>query len=132
MRSCRRWKLSHWKARASARANSFTLTGQNEELRSHTFAQFRGGQIKGYTLVWTPERDDQMARVLPMMQESFTTFGGTLPESTGQASQVARSALLAGLAVRRPDFSRSGFYIDATGTTFDHRPSRRAMRPRDP
>ncbi|CUX80853.1 MAG: peptidoglycan-binding protein [Roseibaca calidilacus] len=98
-------------------ANSFTLTGQNEELRSHTFAQFRGGQIKGYTLVWTPERDDQMARVLPMMQESFTTFGGTLPESTGQASQVARSALLAGLAVRRPDFSRSGFYIDATGTT---------------
>lgn len=98
-------------------SNSFTLTGQNDELRSHTFAQFRGGQIKGYTLVWTPERDDQMARVLPMMQDSFTTFGGTLPESTGQASQVARSALLAGLSVRRPDYSRSGFYIDATGTT---------------
>ncbi|NBB99185.1 MAG: peptidoglycan-binding protein [Alphaproteobacteria bacterium] len=97
-------------------SNSFVLTGQNDELRSHTFAQFRGGQIKGYTLVWTPERDDQMARVLPMMEDSFTTFGGTLPESTGQASQVARSALLAGLNVRRPDFSRSGFYIDATGT----------------
>lgn len=98
-------------------SNSFTLTGQNDELRSHTFAQFRNGQIKGYTLVWTPERDDQMARVLPMMQESFAAFGGTLPESTGQASQVARSALLAGLSVRRPDYSRSGFYIDATGTT---------------
>jgi len=99
------------------RSNSFTLTGQNENLRSHTVAEFRNGQIKGYTLVWTPERDDQMARVLPMMQDSFTTFGGTLPESTGQASQVARSALLAGLSVRRPDYSRSGFYIDATGTT---------------
>jgi len=98
-------------------SNSFTLTGQNDELRSHTFAQFRNGQIKGYTLVWTPERDAQMARVLPMMQDSFSTFGGTLPESTGQASQVARSALLAGLSVRRPDYSRSGFYIDATGTT---------------
>ncbi|MCL1628702.1 serine protease [Roseibaca sp. V10] len=99
------------------RSNSFTLTGQTENLRSHTVAEFRNGQIKGYTLVWTPERDDQMARVLPMMQDSFTTFGGTLPESTGQASQVARSALLAGLSVRRPDYSRSGFYIDATGTT---------------
>lgn len=97
-------------------SNSFVLTGQNDDLRSHTFARFRGGQIKGFTLVWTPERDDQMARVLPMMQDSFTTFGGTLPESTGQASQIARSALLAGLSVRRPDFSRSGFYIDATGT----------------
>ncbi|SUZ30857.1 hypothetical protein ROE7235_00586 [Roseibaca ekhonensis] len=99
------------------RSNSFTLTGQNDELRSHTFAQFRNGQIKGYTLVWTPDRDDQMARVLPMMEDSFSTFGGTLPESTGQASQVARSALLAGLSVRRPEYSRSGFYIDATGTT---------------
>lgn len=99
------------------RSNSFILTGQSDDLRSHTLAEFRNGQIKGYTLVWTPERDEQMARVLPMMQDSFTTFGGTLPESTGQASQVAHGALLAGLNVRRPDYSRSGFYIDATGTT---------------
>ena len=98
-------------------ANSFTLTGQGAKLRSHTFAQFRNGQVKGYTLVWTPDRDDQMARVLPIMQDSFSTFGGTLPESTGQASQVARGALLAGLDVRRPDYSRSGFYIDEAGTT---------------
>ena len=98
------------------RSNSFTLTGKNDALRSHTFAQVRNGQIKGYTLVWTPDRDDQMARVLPMMEDSFSTFGGTLPESTGQASQVSRGALMAGLSVRRPDYSRSGFYIDATGT----------------
>ncbi len=98
------------------RQNSFLLTGQNDSLRSHTFAQLRNGQIKGYTLVWTPERDAQMERVLPMTEASFQTFGDTLPESAGPLSSVPREALLAGLAVRRPAFSRSGFYVDATGT----------------
>lgn len=97
------------------RQNSFILTGQNETLRSHTFAQFRNGEIKGYTLVWTPERDAQMERVLSMMEASFNPLSGTLPDSAGQASAVSRSDLLAGLAVRRPDFSRSGFFIDASG-----------------
>jgi len=98
------------------RQNSFLLTGQNDKLRSHTFAQFRDGAVKGYTLIWPPERDAQMARVLPMMEASFATLPGTLPESAGQPSTVQRAALLAGLSVRRPEFSRSGFYIDATGT----------------
>ena len=98
------------------RQNSFVLTGQNDNLRSHTVAQFRDGEVKGFSLIWTPERDDQMARVLPMMESSFATFSGSLPASAGQASTVQRTALLAGLSVRRPDFSRSGFYIDATGT----------------
>ncbi|MDD7971779.1 trypsin-like peptidase domain-containing protein [Roseinatronobacter sp. HJB301] len=98
------------------RQNSFLLTGQSDSLRSHTVAQFRNGQIKGYTLIWTPERDDQMARVLPMMESSFETFGSALPDSAGPASLVPRGDLLSGLTVRRPAFSRSGFYIDATGT----------------
>lgn len=97
------------------RQNSFILTGQNETLRSHTVAQFRNGEIKGYTLVWTPERDAQMERVLSMMEASFNPLSGTLPDSAGQASAVSRTDLLAGLAVRRPDFSRSGFFIDASG-----------------
>ncbi len=96
--------------------NSFVLTGQNDELRSHTIAQFRNGEIKGFTLIWTPENDDQMERVLPMMEASFETFSGSLPASAGQPSTVQRTALLAGLSVRRPEFSRSGFYVDATGT----------------
>lgn len=96
--------------------NSFVLTGQNDDLRSHTVARFRNGEIKGFTLIWTPENDDQMERVLPMMEASFDTFSGSLPASAGQPSTVQRTALLAGLSVRRPEFSRSGFYVDATGT----------------
>ncbi len=98
------------------RQNSFLLTGQNETMRSHTIAQFRNGEVKGFTLIWTPERDDQMARVLPMMEASFATLPGTLPESAGQVSTVAARDLLSGLTIRRPEFSRSGFYVDATGT----------------
>ncbi|MGP9789002.1 serine protease [Roseinatronobacter sp. NSM] len=97
------------------RQNGFLLTGQSDSLRSHTVAQLRNGQIKGYTLIWTPERDAQMARVLPMMETSFTTFGAALPESAGPASLVQRGDLLSGLTVRRPEFSRSGFYVDANG-----------------
>ncbi len=100
----------------SRQNNSFTLTGQSDELRSHTVARHQNGQIKGFTLVWTPERDEQMERVLPMMEASFSTFGGTLPDGIGEASAVSRRDLLAGLSVRRPERSRSGFYIDATGS----------------
>ncbi len=102
--------------RRERQQNSFVLTGQNADLRSHTIAQFRNGAVKGFTLVWTPDRDAQMERVLPMMEASFSTIDGVLPEGAGQASTVQRGALLAGLAVRRPEFSRSGFYVDATGT----------------
>lgn len=100
----------------SRQQSGFVLTGQNDKLRSHTVANLRNGQIKGYTLIWTPERDDQADRILPMMEASFAPFGGTLPESAGQASTVARGDLLAGLTVRRPEFARTGFYVDATGT----------------
>ncbi|SDW69107.1 Putative peptidoglycan binding domain-containing protein [Roseicitreum antarcticum] len=96
--------------------NSFVLTGQNDTLRSHTFAQFRDGQIKGYTLIWTPERDEQMERVLAMVGDSFATFGGAMPDAAGQASAVVRRDLMSGLEVRRPEHSVSGFYIDAVGT----------------
>ena len=98
------------------RQNGFTITGQSDTARAHSVATFRNGQIKGFTLLWTPQSDADIARILPSMEASLTTFGGTLPDSAGQASTVARSALLAGLSVRRPAYSRTGFYIDATGT----------------
>lgn len=98
------------------RQNGFLITGANEDMRAHSVATFRNNQIKGYTILWPAARDAQIERVLPMLEASLSTFGGTLPDSAGQASTVGRAALLAGLAVRRPAFSRTGFYIDATGT----------------
>ncbi len=97
------------------RQNSFVLTGQNDQLRSHTVARLQDGQIKGFTLVWTPERDSQMTRVLDMMEESFDTFGGTLDPGAVDPGLDQGVDLMAGLDVRQPDRARSGFYIDGSG-----------------
>lgn len=97
------------------RNDSFVLTGQSDTLRSHTVARLEDGRIKGFTLIWTPERDDQMARVLPMMEESLTFLDGVLDPGAVDAGTDQSVDLVAGLEVRRPDISRSGFYIDPDG-----------------
>ena len=100
----------------SRTATGFTLTGQNARLRSHTQARLEDGQIKGFTLIWTPEDDAAMARVLPLMQASFSTYGGTLDPGAVDPGIDQGVDLMAGLDVRRPALSRTGFYADATGT----------------
>ncbi len=97
------------------RSSSFVLTGQSDSLRSHTVARLEDGQIKGFTLVWTPERDAQMARVLEMMEDSFSTYGGTLDPGAVDPGMEQGVNLMAGLEVRQPDRARTGFYIDGTG-----------------
>ena len=96
--------------------SSFTLTGQDARLRSHTYAEHRNGQVKGFTLIWGPEEDARMDRVLATMRDSLRFFGPALPDHIGQAgASVARPDLLSGLEVRRPERSFTGFYIDADG-----------------
>ncbi|WP_114964957.1 serine protease [Alkalilacustris brevis] len=98
------------------RSNSFVLTGQSGSLRSHSYAEYRNGQVKGYSLIWSPEQDRRAERILAEMEASFAPFGGTLPDGLGQPlSEVQRSELLAGLEVRRPLRSRTGFYVGPTG-----------------
>lgn len=97
--------------------NGFLLTGQDNQRRAHVEARFQGGQIKGWALLWEPVADEIAPRILATMRDSFTPTAGVLPASAGAgASSVARRDLLAGLEVRRPVRSRSGFYTDATGT----------------
>jgi peptidoglycan hydrolase-like protein with peptidoglycan-binding domain len=97
--------------------NGFLLTGQDDLRRAHVEARFQGGQIKGWALLWDPVADDLAPRILAAMRDSFTPTAGVLPASAGAgASSVARRDLLAGLEVRRPVRSRSGFYTDAVGT----------------
>lgn len=97
------------------RGDSFVLTGQSESLRSHTEAYLRGDTIKGFTLIWPPERDAQMARVLPMMQDSFTTLVGALDPSSASEDTRQGADLMAGMEIRQPDLRRSGFYVTAQG-----------------
>lgn len=99
------------------RSNDFTLTGQNEDLHSYTYAQLNDGLVKGFTVTWAPEDAALMTKIARFMQDSFTPVGNTaLDETLGQPSEDQRIDLMAGLEVRQPVRSRSGFFVDARGT----------------
>ncbi len=95
---------------------SFTISGKSAALESYSYAELSGGLIKGYILVWNPADADRMARVLSAMQASFKSTGDTaLDPDLAPMADDTRAGLLSGLKVRRPKFSRSGFFIDASG-----------------
>ncbi len=94
--------------------DSFTLRGSNAELESYSFARLSGGEIKGFALVYPPARSAEMARIIDIMQRSFTPIPGSL-QPTDLNAEAQSVDLLAGLELRRPKLSRSGFYVDPTG-----------------
>jgi S1-C subfamily serine protease len=96
--------------------DSFLLTGQSATLRSHTEARLVGGAVKGFTLIWPPEQDELIERVLPLMQASFQAVEGTLDPASVPEGLDESIDMVSGLTVRRPDMVRSGFYLDARGT----------------
>ena len=99
------------------RNNGFLITGQSPDARAHAVAQLQGGAIKGYVLLWEPAADEDAPRVLETLAASFRAVSGVLEGDAGvSASTVSRRDLLAGLEVRRPVRSRSGFFVDAVGT----------------
>ncbi len=101
----------------SKRNNDFTLTGQSDTLHSYTYARLNDGLVKGFTVTWAPEEAELMTKIARFMQDSFTPVGNTaLDETLGQPSEDQRIDLMAGLEVRQPVRSRSGFFVDARGT----------------
>lgn len=101
----------------SQSSNSFTLTGANDRITSYTYAVLDGGAVKGFTLIW-PRGDDRRRQVaLKAMRDSFRPIAGAvLPETVGDGALDQSIDLISGLQIRRPEKSRSGFFIDARGT----------------
>ncbi len=95
----------------------FIITGQSATQRAHVEARLQGDQIKGWALFWDPSADADAELIIATMRDSFRPINGVLPSTMGAAaSTVARRDLVAGLEVRRPDRSRTGFFVDAVGT----------------
>ena len=95
---------------------SFTLTGQNAKLHSHSEAQLKSGLIKGFTLAYPADQEARMARVLAAMQQSFEPTGTkALDDTLGKPLAVSGAALMAGLNVRQPVAARSGFWLTEAG-----------------
>lgn len=99
----------------SKEADNFTLVGQNSDFISHTEARFADGEVKGFTLVWPLNDERRRQRVLTAMQNSFTSLSGTSLPLTDPGDDQSID-LLAGLEIRKPALSRSGFYISDNGT----------------
>lgn len=95
---------------------SFTLTGQNADLHSYTYAALKDDMIKGFTLIWKPENERLMTKVVSLMQDSFEPYGDVaLDDASGAGDIVQSRDLLSGLDIRRPELTRTGFYVDGSG-----------------
>jgi S1-C subfamily serine protease/peptidoglycan hydrolase-like protein with peptidoglycan-binding domain len=97
------------------KSDSFVLTGENSRIVSHTEAALADGQIKGFTLIWPAGDEARRSRVLDAMRASFRRIDGVLAAVAG-AEDVQQIDLVSGLQVRKPRLSRSGFYVDQTGS----------------
>ncbi|WP_342070536.1 S1 family peptidase [Yoonia algicola] len=99
----------------SLRGNSFTIEGIADSIHSYATASLQDGTIKGFVLVW-PEGDAQRrARVLDVMSSSFERLDGTLDPNLVPASEDQAIDMIAGLSVRQPKLSRSGFFVSNDG-----------------
>lgn len=95
--------------------NSFTLEGHGKTFTSYTEARLENGEINGFTLLWPNGDEARRQRVLEAMKASFTRTQGVLDPAAG-GDTVQDVDLVAGLEVRKPRLSRSGFYVDGKGT----------------
>ena len=96
-------------------ADRFRIEGRGARIVSRTHAVHADGRIKGFTLVW-PAGDVRFDRVWQRLLDSFDPSPANVL-GAGFATPRAEQDidLLAGLEVRRPDLSRSGFFVDGAG-----------------
>lgn len=95
---------------------SFELEGINDDIHSYTYTALKNGEIKGFSLIWPAGDDERRRRVLGEMKASFVALDGTLDPSLATPGENQAIDLVAGLAVRKPKLSRSGFFINDAGT----------------
>ena len=95
----------------------FRIHGTSASRDSHAWAQLASGTVKGFMLISAPGHEERDARILEVIEASFRSTGATaLDPGMVRMEESARRGLLAGLEVRTPKFSRSGFFVDEAGS----------------
>lgn len=97
------------------RDDSFEIAGSNDEVQSYVTARLADGQIKGFALVWPAGDSGRFDRLRAEMQASFAVTEGVLDPAIARPDEDQAIDLVAGLQIRKPKATRTGFYIDATG-----------------
>lgn len=95
--------------------DSFSITGVSADFTSETRVELEDGHIHGFMLIWPPEQAGNIGRVLPMMEASLKSVGAPMALNYGFDPSQQSVDLVSGLTVRTPDYSRSGFFVDARG-----------------
>ena len=96
---------------------SFTINAASSAVQSYAYAEMKNGMVKGYLVVWNPVDAERMSRILPALATSFRGVGDkALDPGLVPMDAATRSGLLAGMEVKLPKLSRSGFFVDAAGT----------------
>lgn len=93
---------------------SFVLIGEDATRISETRVALEDGMIKGYTVIWPAGDEERRTRLIAEMEKSFVRLAAVLPPEASTQEQAID--LVAGLQVRKPRLSRSGFFVDRRGT----------------
>ncbi len=93
--------------------NSFSLNGSNDSIASYAYAKASKGAVKGYLVTWPPALSDKMQRILLTLQSTFRSVGEkALDPGLVSLDASVRTGLLAGMAVKVPTQTGSGFFVD--------------------
>lgn len=96
--------------------DGFRIEGANDRIVTRVEARLTRDGVKGFALVWPAEDRLRRGLALAAMQESFASVDGVVLPDTAGSGAIQRPDLLAGLQIRQPDVSASGFFVDADGT----------------
>lgn len=95
----------------------FRIRGTSATVDTTVHAEFTGGLIKGWMFISSPGNEARDARIIRQIESSFTPRNDkALDPGMVAMSADARAGLLSGLEVRKPRLSRSGLFIDASGS----------------
>lgn len=95
--------------------DGFVIEAVGEGLHTSITVTLQDGAIKGFALVWPQGDDERRSRLIDAMQSSFTSMTGVLDPDIVPASDSQSIDMVAGLSIRQPRLSRSGFYVSSTG-----------------
>lgn len=94
----------------------FRIKGSSATTETTVFAQLKDGQIKGWMLISTPGNATRDGRILQAIESSFDASSDTaLDPGMIPMDDGTRAGLVAGLEIRKPRLSRTGFFITPEG-----------------
>ena len=97
----------------SLNKDRFVITGAGTSTRAFITASHKGGEIKGFGLIWPNQNEEQFDRLVAHMRKSFETFSGTLDPSLSVAIHDPETEF--GVAIRKPAFVKSAVFVSDQG-----------------